>query len=75
MGNETEDVLRRRLIDGSYSFEGGALKIDPTVFQGPDSANHVRLLVEALKAGLQTEIREPYPTLLLMSPRTVISEQ
>jgi hypothetical protein len=64
MVNEPDDFLRQSFIDGSYSFNGGVLKISPNVFQGPDSAQHVRVLIEASKAGIPTEIPEaPSPSL------------
>jgi hypothetical protein len=56
MGDETDDLLRQGFVDGSYSYKGGVLNISSNVFQGQNSAHHVRLLMEASRAGIPTEI-------------------
>jgi hypothetical protein len=56
MDSETDDVLRQSFVDGSYSFNGGVLNISSSVFQGQNSAHHVRLVREAWSAGIPTEV-------------------
>jgi hypothetical protein len=58
VGHKTSELLRHSCIDGTYSFKDGVLSVDPVIFHGPNTARHVRLLQDASRVGIPTQMRE-----------------